>query len=121
MQKRKFSRVQFQSEALVKSESREVRAEVANLSLKGMFLKTEEKFPVNEAVDMKIFLSGTSSELTINVNGTVVRNEDSGLGIVFNRMDLDSFIYLRNVISYNIDDDATVMEEFFRYMRPDEF
>ena len=117
MQKRKFSRVEFKSEAFVQREGLQIKGEVDNLSLKGMFLNTAQKHPLNEAVDITIYLSGTSSELAINLKGIVVRHEDRGIAVNFNWMDLDSFIHLRNVIAYNMGDKDAVMEEFFNYMR----
>lgn len=116
MEKRGFTRVSFRTEATVEFKDQTIRGEVENLSLKGMFLKTPEKMKKNEEVSIKILLSGTSSELFINVKGVVVRSESNGAGFQFNGMDLDSFIHLKNVIAYNEGDEGKIMDEFFRYM-----
>ncbi len=121
MQKRKFSRVVFQSEAAVQFEDREIKGEVKNLSLKGMFLSTAERVPVDKEVEIKVFLSGSTSELILSVKGTVKRHEDNGMAFAFSVMDLDSFIHLKNIIAYNMGDSEVVMEEFFQYMEQDKF
>lgn len=117
MEKRHFTRILFQTEALMEHHGRSFRGGVENLSLKGMMLKTADKVPVDEVVAIKIFLSGSSSELAIDVMGKVVRHEPEGLAIVFEKIDLDSFIHLKNVVAYNTGDDTEVMEEFYSHMR----
>lgn len=116
MEKRDFTRVTFKTEAVVDYKGREIRGEVKNLSLKGMFLLTPEKIEKNEEVSAKISLSGASSALFISVTGIVVRVEEDGLAFQLTGMDLDSFIHLKNVISYNEGDEGKIMEEFFKFM-----
>ncbi len=117
MEKRNFTRVLYQSEAIVKCKELVVQGEISNLSLNGMFVNTTEQFPMDESVDIKILLSGASSELQIDLKGKVVRREDDGVGIQFKEMDLDSFIHLKNVIAYNRGDENEVMEELYAYMK----
>ncbi|MGV8075401.1 MAG: PilZ domain-containing protein [Syntrophobacteraceae bacterium] len=121
MQKRKFSRVEFKAEAIVESKGHQIRGMVENLSLKGMLLITTERPSVNEEVDINIFLTATTSELTVRLRGVVVRHQENGIAVNFDSMDLDSFIHLRNIVSYNLGDDDAVMDEFFKYMRRDDF
>ena len=39
------------------------------------------------------------------------RTADDGVGFTFEKMDLDSYMHLKNIIAYNIDDAEKVMEE----------
>jgi len=116
MEKRVFSRILFQAEAVVEYGGETIKGQVENLSLNGMFLKTHEKISQDEAVEIKIFLSGASSDLSINLRGAVVRLDSDGVAIQFKEMDLDSFVHLKNILTYNRGDESEVMEEFYRFL-----
>lgn len=117
MEKRHFTRVVFQSEAVVKSKDESLKGEIGNLSLNGMFLNAPGALPVSEPVEVEIFLSGSTSKLVLKMEGTVARDTPEGLAIQFKGMSLDSFIHLKNIIAYNRGDEEKVMEEFYEYMR----
>lgn len=116
MEKRNFTRVHFETEATVFFRGTKIRGEVRDLSLKGLFLETSESIPPGESLEIKISLSGASSELSIRLKGTSVRQEHDGVAVGFQEMDLDSFIHLRNTIAYNRVDEEEVMDEVFRFI-----
>jgi hypothetical protein len=119
MEKRRFKRVLFRTEAMVQYGDKTFTGEVADLSLRGMFVKSPHEIPLGETVKAKIFLSGSTSELSIQVDGTIVRHQgENGFGIQFHEMDVDSFVHLRNIVIYNSGDAAQVMEEFMDFMKP---
>jgi hypothetical protein len=111
MSTRKFSRVHFKVVATVKSAERQFHGAVENLSMTGMFLVTTEQLAEGEPVDISIVLTGTYPEITVNFNGIVTRVCEDGVGFTFEKMDLDSYVHLKNIIAYNIDDAEKVMEE----------
>lgn len=90
--------------------------EVENLSMNGMFLRTGEKAGKDESLEIKISLSGASSELCIDLKGVVIRQADDGLAIQFKEMDLDSFIHLKNTVAYNRGDEGEIMEEVYKFI-----
>ena len=114
MEKRNFTRVVFRSEAIVKSKDESLNGEIENLSLNGMLMKVPERLPVDEPVEVEVYLSGTSSELSMRMEGRVSRHSEEGLAVHFTGMNLDSFIHLRNIIAYNEGDEQKVMDEFYR-------
>lgn len=111
MSTRKFSRVQFNVDATIKIAERQFQGAVENLSMTGMFLVTSEKLTEGEGVEITIVLTGTLPEIAVNFNGIVTRIADDGVGFTFEKMDLDSYMHLKNIIAYNIDDAEKVMEE----------
>ena len=111
MSTRKFSRVHFNVGATIRSADRQFQGAVENLSMAGMFLVTHEQLAEGEAVDITIVLTGTLQEIAVNFNGIVTRIGEDGVGFTFEKMDLDSFMHLKNIIAYNIDDAEKVMEE----------
>lgn len=111
MSTRKFSRVRFKVAATVKVAGRQFQGAVENLSMTGMFLVTNEKLAEGDVVDIVIVLTGTEPEIGVNFTGIVSRITEDGVGFTFDKVDLESYMHLKNIISYNIDDAEKVMEE----------
>lgn len=111
MSTRKFSRVKFNVGATIKIADRQFQGAVENLSMTGMFLVTSEQLAEGETADITIVLTGTHPEIAVNFNGIATRITEGGVGFTFEKMDLDSYMHLKNIIAYNIDDAEKVMEE----------
>lgn len=111
MSTRKFSRVRFNVGATIRAADRQFHGAVENLSMTGMFLVTNEQLDEGEQVDITIVLTGTLPEIAVNFTGVVTRICEDGVGFTFEKMDLDSYMHLKNIIAYNIDDAEKVMEE----------
>jgi hypothetical protein len=111
MSTRKFSRVLFNVGATVVVGDRQFQGAVENLSMAGMFLVTNEKLAGGETADIAIILTGTIPGIAVNFKGVVTRIAENGIGFTFEKMDLDSYMHLKNIIAYNIDDAEKVMEE----------
>ena len=113
--KRDTTRVEFHTRAELEIEGQVLSGTVEDLSLKGMFLKTEasqQSIHIGQEVKVTIRFSGTTSNLSVDVQGKVVRLTQEGLGIEFTDMEFDSFVYLRNVVAYNAGDEDAIMDEF---------
>jgi len=103
IEKRSKPRVYYKTDILLKLDKFEVRASgnSIDLSLKGIYVKTDDDIPVGTECVVKISLSGTTENLPLKMRGTVVRKELSGIGISFTSMDIDSYTHLKNVVRYN--------------------
>lgn len=99
-------------EAIIRYRHKSFRGEVQNISLNGMFIRTGEKIAAGEIVEVMVSLTGDSSCLSINLEGVVLRTGEEGIALQYREVDLDAFIHLRNIVSYNLDDSEKVMEEF---------
>ena len=113
--KRKGTRVHFKTRVVLKTDVSEIKANAnsSDISIKGMFISTNEKIPVGTPCDIEIVLSGTTSRLALNIEGVVARRDKNGLGITFNSMDVDSYFHLKNIVMYNAKDPDAVEEEMF--------
>lgn len=111
MSTRKFSRVFFNVEATIRSAERRFQGVVENLSMTGMFLVTGERLAEGEEVEITMVLTGSLPEIKINFSGKVARIVENGMAFVFDKIDLDSYMHLKNIVAYNIDDSDKVMEE----------
>ena len=117
MEKRSFTRIPFQAKALVRAKDITVIGVIENLSLNGLFLKTPEKLPVGRVVKIELLFTGTSSQLSILLNGKILRHENIGMAIQFRDVDLDAFFHLKNLIKYNTDKIYTVEKEFEQFKK----
>lgn len=114
MEKRKFERVDLRTEAVVRHRDLTFRGEVENLSLKGLFVRTDQKIPLHEKVDVAMFFQGSSSELSFSLEANVVRATDQGIGLNFRKIDIDSLVR-SDVLSSAAGDRQQVIEEFYGY------
>lgn len=115
-ERRNFSRVDFSVSALLQADGVALKGEVKDLSLRGLYLETEEQLPVGTPVEITIYLSASPDPVVINVSGSVARLVEGGVGCTFEKMDVDSFAHLRSIISYHAGDESKVMSEFTDYV-----
>jgi hypothetical protein len=115
MEKRTFARIPFKTKAIVRQKDLTVIGIVENLSLAGIFLKTPERLGLNRLVKIELLFTGTSSQISIILDGKITRHENMGMGIEFRNLDLDAFFHLQNLITYNTDKIDTVKKEFQKF------
>lgn len=111
--KRRGTRVMFNVNAELSFGDETIRGEVRNLSLKGMLVDVDKPVPENTDLFITIYLSGSSSTLTLNMKGVVVRSDLNGLAVLFKEIDVESFIHLRSVVGYNEGNEDKIMREFY--------
>jgi len=111
-ERRKNTRVIFQTAASVRFAGDVFeRLAIRDLSLRGVYLEGISGRPLGEKCEVALFLTGASSELKLNIAGKVVRQDDSGVGIHFEEIDIDTFFHLKNIVYYNADDPDQVENE----------
>jgi hypothetical protein len=116
MEKRSFARIAFQTKAIVRAKESTVIGIVENLSLAGIFLKTPEKLRLNRVVKIELLFTGTSSQISILLDGKISRHENKGMAIQFRNVDMDAFFHLKNLISYNTNQMGKLKEEYERFV-----
>lgn len=117
--RRKHSRVGFATEIKieiktkdkvtldkVKEDKVKLEGSSKNLSLKGIFVSTDKRFARGTLCFVKIYLTGGIEKIELLIEGTIVRQTDAGIGIVFNSMDIDTYSHLKNIVVYNRVDDS---------------
>lgn len=111
MEKRNFTRVNFSVWASIKYEDHVVFGDVDNVSLQGLFFKTEQEIPLNTDVGVTVYNSSCSS---IYLNAKVIRHEHSGIGMQIHKIDANSFVSLRNIVALHCNDQDLVMRETYK-------
>jgi len=114
LNQREFTRVFVNMEVEVKSGKSTILGHLTkDVSLNGLFLTSEEKFPVNTDCHLTIFLGTRKSQACIKLKGKVVRVEERGMAFAFHEiMGSDSFAHLRTLILYNSPEARSVEKEF---------
>jgi hypothetical protein len=97
--RRRFDRVQFESQAMVKTGGQSFEASTENLSLNGLFIRTEKRLPVGNRAEVMFVLPSASRSSEISVNGAVVRYDNDGMAFQFGSLDHDSFSLLKTIIN----------------------
>lgn len=101
-ERRKSTRVFFQTLANLHFADAEFSGcETSDLSIKGVFVPGISGRKIGDRCAVELQLSGASHEISLNMQGEVVRVEAKGLGIKFSEIDLDSFYHLKNIVYYN--------------------
>jgi len=111
MDERNKSRVVFHVNASIGYNNHTINGDVENLSTSGMFLNTKENIPLDTDVEVSIYLSGTTSELSLKISGVVVRKDQKGIGVNFKEIEFDSYLHLKNIIEFNSNPDYKFVNE----------
>jgi hypothetical protein len=115
-EKRRFSRIPFQvnAEITVNQEVYPV-PKINNLSIGGGFFPVAKDLVPDSPCQVKIFLNGTSSELSIRVAGRIVRSYSDAVAIQFSSIEPDSLFHLQNIIRFNASDPDAIEREIERH------
>ncbi len=112
-ERRKNIRVAFQTTGTLRfADGEYAHCQTKDLSLKGVFIPGIVDREPGEKCHVTIHLSGTSSELKINMTGEVVRKTEEGIGVYFDEIDIDSFFHLKNIVYYNTDHPDQIAEPY---------
>lgn len=114
MNSRNFTRVNYTVGASVRYGNEVVLCNTDNLSLHGMYLKTDHDIPLNIPVNVTVYHSNQAS---LKVNAKVVRREGTGVGLQINNLNVNSFVQLRNIVTENSSDKGSVMQETFKMLK----
>ena len=112
-EKRRFTRIVFKVNAEMTVNNVLYSAEeIINLSVGGCLLPmTEAGLEPGTGCHVRILIGGTSSEMSITVDGEIKRSEPGTIAVKFVRIDPDSLFHLQNVIRYNSPDPEAVDRE----------
>ncbi|PKO48218.1 MAG: PilZ domain-containing protein [Betaproteobacteria bacterium HGW-Betaproteobacteria-4] len=110
--RRKFSRISFQTEASLFLPDGEYVVEVLDLSLKGALIHPNANvfITVGTNCTLKIQLDHTGA--SIRMDATVVHHLANYYGLYCRDIDLDSVTHLRRLVELNLGDEALADREF---------
>jgi hypothetical protein len=100
-EKRNFIRTSFVATAHLVQGEFSTEAEIMDVSIKGLLIKTSEEIPsAIDPLEITVNLAGANSQVTLYFIAEIVRKTETGYGIHMKNIDFDSFVLLRNLIGY---------------------
>ncbi|MDD2900212.1 MAG: PilZ domain-containing protein [Desulfuromonadaceae bacterium] len=114
MNTRNFTRVNYTVGASLRYGNEVVICNTDNLSLRGMYLRTEHEIPLDTPVVVTVYHTNQPS---LKVNARVVRKEEKGVGLQINNLNVSSFVQLRNIITENSSDSGAIMRETYKMLK----
>jgi hypothetical protein len=114
MKNRDFTRINYSVGASIKYGNNVVMCNTDNLSLRGIYLKTDHEVPLNTPVNVTVYHSNQSS---LKFSARVVRSEANGVGVQIDNLNVNAFVQLRNIVSENSNDQGMVMQETYKMLK----
>lgn len=110
--RRKFSRIPFQSEAKLFVPEGEYVVEVLDLSLKGALIHPKSPMFVTVGANgtLKILLDSVGTSIRMEV--TIVHHMANYYGLFCREINLDSVTHLRRLVELNLGDETMAEREF---------
>ena len=112
--RRDFTRVLFTSDALIKLDNQTINGQVADVCLKGLRINTSVTIPNDSRIMVTIFPSQAPN---VTFDAKVVWAEQSEMGVEIARMPVESFSWLRSVVTNRALDPEGVINEVYKVAR----
>ena len=113
---RRFSRIPFKVEVELKIDDTSYHCkEISNLSVGGCLLPVSAELPAGAPCTISIMLEGAAKELSVRIDGEIVRSVAEGVAVNFTRIEPDSLFHLQNIIRYNSPDADAIEQEINRH------
>jgi len=110
--RRKFSRIPFQSEASLFLPDGEHGVEVLDLSLQGALIHPKANMFVTVGTTCTLEIRLDNGGTAIRMEATVIRHLTDYYGLACREIDLDSVTHLRRLVELNLGDGALAEREF---------
>lgn len=102
--RRQYSRIHFQTEAILFLPTGELSVEVLDLSLKGALIHPRQAQFIHMGSNCTLKLHLAEASICIRMEATVVHHEGLNYGLACTEMDIDSVTHLRQLVALNLGD-----------------
>ncbi|MFZ4504148.1 MAG: PilZ domain-containing protein [Methylovulum sp.] len=109
-EKRRFHRITFHSDALLKSDTSQWNCEVLDLSLNGCLLRFSEEW-LEDRASIYILELSLSEEIVISMEMSVAHQHEKTAGFKCEYIDFDSFSNLSRLIELNLGDSQLLEQD----------
>lgn len=115
--KRNFRRIDFRSDASVRSNGREQSCKLVDLALQGALFDSPTRLPlaIGQHAELSIFLP--ESDVCLNFKAKLIHQSGSLYGFLFVSRDDVSMGHLRRLLELNIGDAEEVEQEFIHWLQ----
>lgn len=117
VEKRPFSRINFDAPAVIKQGDQQWSAEVLDISLKGVLLTLpdDSALDTERTIDVEIRLN---EQIEIDMQCRIAHRENDHLGLACQTIDLESIQHLRRLVELNLGDGAAMERELCELIAP---
>ncbi|EGA66308.1 PilZ domain-containing protein [Vibrio brasiliensis] len=105
IERRRFSRIVYQAQALLTQESTQVTALVSDLSLHGLLMTSEQSDLLDSGKQVDVEFSLPGSDVTIQLVGNIVGLNNNVIRLSIDHIDIESIGHLRRLVELNVGDD----------------
>lgn len=116
MGKRKLIRVNYKVDAVVSINNVRKKCSVRDLSLSGIYLNLNCPVEIGEKATITVQVVSDTTSGEIILSGIAVRKDPDGVAFEFSELPLDSYLFLRNVLVYNLGDPESIDSEYRRHL-----
>lgn len=112
-ERRRFSRVPFDSDAHINSKTGELHLNcpVIDVSIKGALVAKPENWQGTVGSDYQLDLVLEQGQLVIKMDVSVAHIDDDQIGFICHHIDLDSITHLKRLIELNLGDPELLQRE----------
>jgi hypothetical protein len=105
IERRRFSRIVYQAQALLTQESTQVTALVSDLSLHGLLMTSEQSDLLDSGKQVDVEFSLPGSDVTIQLVGNIVGLNNNVIRLSIDHIDIESIGHLKRLVELNVGDD----------------
>ncbi|WP_018693536.1 PilZ domain-containing protein [Algicola sagamiensis] len=120
-ERRKFTRVIFSTSAsLFDCDGVKYETHLLDLSLKGALIEVPEKWECKLGARHTLLFQLAGSDIDIKMQMTVMHCHQSYIGLLCDKLDLDSASHLKRLIELNVGSEELLHRELDQLVQPDE-
>lgn len=110
-ERRTYTRFKYITNATIIHENTTIAGETVDISLKGIHIKAGSIIPPGKTVRVMVF---PAQRPAISFSGTIIRAENSCLGIEISEIPVESFSHIRDLIVSKSDNPADIWDEVLK-------
>ncbi len=111
MEKRNFTRIRLEGDALLETEEAIFLSQLLDISLKGALIVRPANCNFTPPKPCTLRLQLLDSEVVIEMSGHIAHLHDEMIGICCDQIDLDSITHLRRIVELNLGDSSLLERE----------
>jgi hypothetical protein len=117
--KRLFTRIPFETDAVLSTFPGKHQCTLADISLKGALVERIAPWPIQTGSPCSLQIKLADGATTIHMAGEVVHVEAGRLGLRCTEIDLESITNLRRLVELNLGDEAALHREISAMLQVD--
>lgn len=117
--KRRFSRIPFQSKVSIHSREANWSCDLIDISLKGALISLPPGWSGIAGDQFKVEISLDSSDIVIQMETSVAHIENDHMGISCDHIDIESVSHLRRLVELNVGDPEILQRELSELINHD--